>query len=256
MEICVSHSQQYILYCANCDCLLCLKCMNSHGSLAHPLLSSREASKLFNEKLLEYHRKLKAKQESVSERILELSATENQSESFSSFCSFRDEIQSVFQRIEKTVEELKASTIRKYSAEYKESSANETVQLEKQCTRIENETQQIECELRETANWICQFEWLRAFRDREAALLDAALLDAASGFPGDGECRGSRARPTAATVALEVLQTLRARLSTDFCDAPPSPRQPALQTETAAQPKASAPAEYEPTSHGFSFIFL
>ena len=113
MDICETHSEQYVLYCVNCDCLLCLKCMKSHGPLAHPLLSSEEASQLFKDKLIDFHRKLKAKQESVSE----LAATENQSERFSSFCSFKDEVLVVFQRIEKTVEELKASTIRKYSEE-------------------------------------------------------------------------------------------------------------------------------------------
>ena len=87
MSLCPTHSEPVTLYCKNCDAPLCLKCLDTHGALAHVLLDSDGASQIFREKLSDFHLKLKAKQESISHRIQELTEV-NSHETGESFEEF------------------------------------------------------------------------------------------------------------------------------------------------------------------------
>ena len=213
MDICPTHSKQYSVFCQNCESLLCLKCLDSHGRLGHVILSSEGATDIFREKLTEFHQQLIDKQNAIAHQIQEITEKgtlfERSSESFEEFSG---QIFSVFQRIEEILGELKTSIFTKYTQEFEQrSSINQIQQLRKSSTQLEKEIKKIESAESDTSNWIDLFE---SVKDSKRRVQEAALLEVPSGCrrDGDGECRGSRARPTAATVAIEVLQTLRTQL--------------------------------------------
>ena len=226
MDICPAHRKQYSFFCQSCESLLCLKCLDSHGRLGHVILSSEGAAEIFSEKLAEFHRQLKDKKVLIATRIQVLRMTEAKFvRSSESFETFSDQILSVFQRIEEILAELKTSIFTKYIQQFGQRSAtNQIQQLRKTSTQIENELAQIQSAKKETSNRMQQFESVPAAEQRVTALNEEAALHlAASGSDGEWQ-RGSRARPTAATVALDVLQTLRATRR--------SPRRAAVATAT------------------------
>ena len=186
--------------------LLCLECLDSHGQIGHVILSSEGAAEILSEKLAEFHRQLKDKQVLMAHLIQELTEMEAQFvRSSESFEEFSGQIFSVFQRIEEILGELKTSIFTKYMSaqEFEQrSSAAQIKELRKSSAQLEKSIRQIESDQKGTSNKSEQSD-IRGGGASSGCRRDG---------DGDGECRGSRARPTAATVALDVLQTLRAQL--------------------------------------------
>ena len=128
MDRCPTHSKQYIVYCVNCECLLCPKCLDTHGTLGHVIQSSEGAVETFRQKLREFHRKLKEKQESISLRIHKITDTESHLAKISEyFDEFSGKFLSVFERIEEIIRELKTSIITKYASEFEHRSSENQI---------------------------------------------------------------------------------------------------------------------------------
>ena len=208
MDNCPDHRKQYSLYCQNCDSLLCLECLDSHGRLGHVILSSQRATALFRENVPQFQRHLKDTQKAIEEsRQSETLLLERSNESFEEFSG---QILSVFKRIEEMIEELKTAIFTKYMAAQEgeqRSSAALIQQLVQISSQLETGMKTIESTESDTPNWI---EYNESIKDLSKRVLEAG------GCRRDAQSRleqiRSRARPTAATVALEVLQTLRTQL--------------------------------------------
>ena len=213
MNLCPTHFKNYIVYCVNCEILLCPECLDTHGTLGHVIQSPEGAVKTFRQRLTEFHRKLKEKQKNISQRIQEITDTESHLENISEdFEEFSTSILAVFERIEEIVRDLKTSIITKYASEFEQgSSENRIPRLSRESARVAEESRQLERALKSETEWTEKFAAVRAAANRQRE------REVRSGCDGDGECRGSRARPTAATVAIEVLRSILRSATAEKC---------------------------------------
>ena len=244
MDKCPSHSQQYIVYCANCETLLCQKCPATHGGLGHIIQSSEGAAQTFREKISEFHQRLQLKQESIKNRIQDIRKMGSPLEEICDPVeAFSAEILSVFERIEEIIEELKTSMITKYAQEFEYRSSLSLIhKLTKISKILQKEIIQVGSELSSTKNWIGQFDSLKAFKNRDVALFEETEQEGAvSCFHGVQS--ESRALSTAATVAVHLLQE-RLQQFTVQNDLPEKQR------------SRVAPADELPSSGWFLRLFL
>ena len=116
MEECSVHSEKYSLFCVNCERLLCFKCLDEHGRFGHVIKSSEGTAQIFREKLLEFQKQLKAKQESITRNIGNLAEmSDDLGEMGVLFQDFSTDILAVFQNVEEILDEIKTSILSKYS---------------------------------------------------------------------------------------------------------------------------------------------